>query len=86
MSSTHSTGICSFQWHATNAKATKSRFDISNMGLCLIWYTTFSGGMAFLITDIGQESAYTCKLLDLPPGTSKGLLHFVQYKGNIKSH
>jgi len=31
-----------------------------------------------------QESAYTCKLSELPPGTSKGLLHFVQHKGSTK--
>ena len=36
--------------------------------------------------DLGQESAYTCKLSELPPGTSKGLLHFVQYKGSTQSH
>ena len=35
-------------------------------------------------SDIGQESAYTCKLPELPPGTSKGLLHFVQYKGSTQ--
>ncbi len=30
------------------------------------------------VSDIGQVSAYTCKLYELPPRTSKGLLHFVQ--------
>jgi hypothetical protein len=35
-------------------------------------------------SDIGQVSAYTHKLYELPLGTSKGLLHFVQYKGSTK--
>jgi recombinational DNA repair protein RecT len=35
--------------------------------------------------DMGQESAYMCKLPELPPGTSKGFLHFVQYKGSTQS-
>ena len=34
--------------------------------------------------DIGQVSAYTRKLYELPLGTSKGLLHFVQFKGSTK--
>jgi hypothetical protein len=34
--------------------------------------------------DIGQVSAYRRKLYELPLGTSKGLLHFVQYKGSTK--
>ena len=29
--------------------------------------------------DICQESDYMCKLPELPPGTYKGLLHFVEY-------
>ncbi len=35
-------------------------------------------------SDIGQISAYTCKAPELPLGTSKGPLHFVQYKGSTK--
>ena len=35
-------------------------------------------------SDIGQVSAYTRKLYELPLGTSKGLLHFVQYRGSTK--
>ena len=35
-------------------------------------------------SDIGQVSAYMRKLYKLPPGTSKCLLHFVQYKGSTK--
>ena len=40
--------------------------------------------MTVLLGDIGQVSAYTRKLYELPLGTSKGLLHFVQYKGSTK--
>ena len=35
-------------------------------------------------TDIGQVSAYMCKCHELPSGTSKGLLHFVQYTGSTR--
>jgi hypothetical protein len=38
------------------------------------------------IPDIGQESAYTCKLSELPTGTPKGFLHFAQAKEVSKSH
>ena len=37
-------------------------------------------------SDIGQVSAYTCKLHKLPLGTSKGLFHFVEYKWSTKNH
>lgn len=40
--------------------------------------------VALLERDIGQISAYMCKAPELPLGTSKGLLHFVQYKGSTK--
>ena len=36
--------------------------------------------------DIGRESAYMRKLPGLPPGTSEGLLHFVQRKRKYTSH
>lgn len=34
--------------------------------------------------DIGKESAYRCKLTELSPGTSGGLLYFVPDKGSAK--
>ena len=37
-------------------------------------------------SDIVQESAYMCKLPELPPGNSKGLLHFMQCKGSTKTY
>ena len=35
-------------------------------------------------SDICQVSAYMHKLHEAPPGTSRGLLHFVQHKGSAK--
>ena len=51
-------------------------------------FSTF-GEIFFQVWYIGiaivQESAYMCKLSELPPGPSQRLLHFVQHKGSTTS-
>jgi len=63
-------------------------FDITDpkffKALYILLRAVFPAIRVLRYCDIGQVSAYTRKLHELPLGTSKGLLHFVQYKGSTK--